>query len=159
MVGAPQAFLQLVQIDHRWLSLAEQYRIVTLATVLVAPKHAVWENLEKRGDHALGRVLVALIERYPQGHHAARVEMLLAHLVVLNRVERGTAFDPRVDWIGGDDVELLFGGAHKMPAIVIDHLDFLAVHDMWVLLSDPVHNVIILLTEHGSHGCRHEPLD
>ena len=49
---------------------------------------------------------------------AARVEPRLDELEELARVEHGRALHPRIEWIGGDRVELVFGGKQKMPRIV-----------------------------------------
>jgi hypothetical protein len=53
--------LQFVDVDHRRLELAEQDTVVADAHFLVAPDDAVREDLEEGGDHALGRVPVALV--------------------------------------------------------------------------------------------------
>ena len=68
-----------------------------------------------------------LVEGDPEAHDSAGIQMIAAHLVVFHRVQRGAALDPRVDRVGGDDVELLLGGAEEMPAVVVDHLDLLAI--------------------------------
>jgi len=48
--------------------------------------------------------------------------VIFAHLVVIDGIERGAPFDPRIDWVRGNDIELIFGGADEMAAVIIDYL-------------------------------------
>ena len=50
-------------------------------------------------------------------------------------------------------------GAQEVPAIVVDHLDLLAVDRVRVLFGDAVDDVVILLAEHWRHDGRHKRLD
>ena len=159
MVGTVQPPLKFVDVDHRRLDLAEQDGVVAVALAVVAPDDPVGEDLEEGGDHALGRLQVALVERDPEAHDPARVQVIAAHLVVFHRVQRGAALDPRVDRVGGDDVELLAGGAEEVPAVVVDDLDLLAIDRVGVLAGDAVDDVVILLAEHRRHDRRHQRLD
>ena len=65
--------------------------------------------------------------------------MLLAQLEIIARVERGGAFDPRMDRVGGDDVEFLAAGQDKMAGVVEEDSDARVVD----------HVVILLLEERG----------
>src|SRR5437879_13581825 len=74
--------------------------------------------------------------------------MRLAHFVIFHRVERSAALDPRIDRIGRDDVEFLFGGADEMPAIIEDYFG------PWIM-----HDTVVLFLEHRGHKFRDQWLD
>src|SRR5439155_25878568 len=100
----------------------EQHRVIALSKAVVAPKYSVRKDLEKSGDDAFRRVRIALVKRNPQAHYPTRLQVRLAHFIVLDGVERSAALDPRIDRVRSDDVEFLFRGADEMPAVIQDDL-------------------------------------
>ena len=80
--------------------------------------HAVRERLEERGDLALHRLGVALVELHEQRDDAARVQVLLDELEELARVEHRRALHPRVERIRRDRVELLVRRQQEVPRVV-----------------------------------------
>src|SRR5262245_39062024 len=57
-------------------------------------------------------------------------------LEVLAGVERGGAFDPRMDGVGGDNVKLFAGGQEIVPRVVIDDLHARVVENIVVLFGE-----------------------
>src|SRR2546422_2216422 len=136
MVWPIQPVLKLVHVNLSGFDLAKQDSVIASFLSAVAPKNPVREDLKKRRDHALYRVGIAFVEGYPKTHYSIRVQMRLAHFVILNRVERGAAFDPGIDRIRGDDIEFLRRGTDEMPAVVENHFGTGIFNDSVILFFE-----------------------
>ena len=99
---------------------AKEDGVIAAAFLVIAPEDAVGEDFKERGDDVLAGVFAAFIEGDPEGHDAAGIQVLLAHLVILDGVEGGQAFDPGIDGVGSDHVKFLVGGADVVAAVVDD---------------------------------------
>src|ERR1041385_8844810 len=128
--------LHRVDVDLCRVHLSQQHDVVAAAGDIVAPERAVGEDVEEGFDFALHGLRIALVERHPLSDHAGWIEMLLDQLKVFLGVERGAAFDPRVNGIAGDDVELFGGGENEMARVVINDLGARVVDDVVVLLAE-----------------------
>ena len=159
MVGTVQPPLQIVDVDHRRLDLAEQDGVVAEALAFVAPEDAVAGRPGRRWRSRSWSSPGCFRRAGSRDTRAAGIQVVAAHLVIFHRIQRGAALDPRVDRVGGDDVELLVGRAEEVPAVVVDHLDLLAVDHVRVFAGDAVDDVVILRAEHRRDDGRHQRLD
>ena len=129
-------FFHHVQVDPQRFSRSEKDGIVSLLVLRVVPERAIGEDGEKGGQFALDGGQVALVKGHPLGDEAAGVQAPLAHLKVILRVKRCGPFDPRMDRVGGDDVEFLLRGENKMAGVVDDDSDPRIVDHIVVLLLE-----------------------
>ena len=105
IIGAVQALLELVDVnDYRSDGPAEPNRNHPLQ--VITPNGAVGENLEKRGQLDLHRFRIGVVNGKPLRHHAAGIQMALDQFVVFLGIKSRSPLHPRVNRIGGDDVEL-----------------------------------------------------
>ena len=136
MVRAIESRLQRVEIDGERIERAEHDGVVAVALVVVAPDGTVGEDGEEGGDLALHDCAIALVKRYPLRDDAARVEVASADFKILLRVEHGSAFDPRMDRIGGDDVEFFGRRGEIVPGVVVDDFDAAIMEHVVVFLGE-----------------------
>ncbi len=98
---------------------------------------------ERRRDRA--QVLGGeFVQRHPLTHDAARIESFTNEPVVLRRVQIRGAVRPRVDRIGGDDVERARSRLEKIAAVLHNHGHTIVVDGVAVeIAEDP------RCTDHG----------
>src|SRR5262245_43521092 len=167
MVVPAEAILQAINVNGQRPNLPEQDDIITAPLNVVAPYRPVGKDIEECSQLALHRRDVAFIQRHPLRDHAARVQAALAQLEILAGIKRRGAFDPRVDRIRRDDVELFARGENKMPRVVVTDLCLLVLYDAVVLggkmLGNDFRNERLDLADydpldagmHDERACRH----
>ena len=97
------------------------------------PRRCRWGRPRRRWRFRSARCRDAFVERHPLGDEAAGVEVLFASFEIFGRVERGRAFDPGMDGVGGDDVEFFGCGEDEVAGVVVDDAGARVVHHVVVL--------------------------
>ena len=107
-----------------------------LGVVVGEPDHHVAEGAGERPEHGLHVPGGQLVEREPLAGNPPGGEAVGDAPEVLRGVEVGGASRPRVDGVGGDDVELLAGGGQEVAPVVEDDAELRVVEDVAVPLRE-----------------------
>ena len=106
MVRPLEPFCQLCQIDGCVALSRHQDDVVAGAFETVPPQRPIRKDLHESGDLALRRLHAAFVKRDPEPNGPAGFQMLFGQIEIFIGVERGGAFDPGMDGVVRDHVEL-----------------------------------------------------
>ncbi len=136
MIVAVQPLDDFVDVDSQRFGLRKSDDIIATADMVVSPDRRLRENGKERCKFALHHLRTALVERYPLGDHPPRIQTPPTQLEVLFRIQRGRPLHPRVNGIGGDDVEGFVRRQDIVPGIVVHDADARVVDDVMVLVVE-----------------------